>query len=245
MSSIEPFYFGQHDELLGIYHPAAAVPRNHAVIIAGPLLNEYMRAHFALRQISIKLARDGFDVLRFDYAGMGNSTMSPESVSPGEWADNISVATRELVDISGSSSASIVAVRFAANLAATLTEETDINRFVMWDPILVGGHWVELLYEAQRNVTRKFSASLLVTDREFMGHAMSSTFVDEIRTRELSNIHSQEQYAVITDKYRHIDTLRKTTDDIHSVSFSCSWEDLTSQVLYPHEVINSICAALK
>ena len=139
MSSIEPFYFGHKNELFGIFHGALGSPKNHSVLIAGPLLNEEVRANFALRQISIKLAAEGFDVLRFNYDGTGNSKNTLESVSPGQWVENIASASQELVDISGSDRVSIIAVRFAANLATSLAATRTIESltFILTTSVVV------------------------------------------------------------------------------------------------------------
>ena len=245
MSSIEPFYFGRKNELFGVFHKALGTTKKQGVVIAGPLLNEEVRAYFALRQTSIRLAADGFDVLRFDYEGTGNSGNTLEFVSPGQWVENIATASQELVNISGSDSISIIAVRFAANLATTLTTERAIKRFVMWDPIFVGDHWIEHLYEHRRNVCEVFPESLLVTDREFMGHVTAPGFIDELRTRTLNPIEADGLYSIITDDYRHIGTLQQLSGRVEPVAFECRWQDRTSQVLVPHRVINALCTALR
>jgi predicted alpha/beta hydrolase len=190
-----------------------------------------VRAHFALRQISIKLAANGFDVLRFDYEGTGNSKNTLETIAPAQWAENIGTASQELVNISGSDRVSIIAVRFAANLATTLAAERAIDRFIMWDPVLVGDHWVENLYEHRRNVCEVFAESLLVKDREFMGHVTVPGFIDEIHARTLNRIRADRLFSVITEDYRHIDTLRQVSSQIEQVPFECRWQDRKSQVL--------------
>ena len=245
MSSIEPFYFGRKSELFGIFHKALGAPKTQGVVIAGPLLNEGVRANIALRQISIKLAAAGFDVLRFDYEGTGNSSGIVETVPLIRWVENIATASQELVDISGSDRISIVAVRFAANLAATLAEERAINRFVMWDPILVGDHWVEHLMEHRDNVCDAFSESLLVQDREFMGHVTSPGFIDDVRARALNEMKAEKLVSVITDNYRHLDTLRQISGEVEQVSFECRWQDRKSGLLVPHRVIEAVCTAIR
>ena len=241
---MEPFYFGQDDEIFGIYHAAEGMRKRHSIVVASPLLNEYMRAHFALRRVSLSLAQSGFDVLRFDYSGMGNSKGSLEDTPPEKWIDNMSVATQEITEISGNSRISIVAVRFAANLAATVTHQQEIDQFVMWDPILDGSHWLQLLRNARPIITTSFSESLLVKDREFMGHVTHPSFVTSIKSRSRVPIKSQKTYAVITDRGQLRGAPTNVAQRVDMVSFSCGWEDLSSQVLYPHEVIDSICAAI-
>ena len=241
---MEPFYFGQDDSLFGVYHAAEGVPKRHSIVIAAPLLNEYMRAHFALRQIALKLAQSGFDVIRFDYSGMGNSKGSLEDIPPEQWEEDVFTATREVAEISGNSLLSFVAVRFAANLAAAVTRQRKVRHFIMWDPILQGSQWLELLAKVRPIVTTQFSRSLVVKDREFMGHVTHPSFADSIGGRSQASIEAGHILAVSTDKEQAAFLPPPVLEQTQYVDYPCGWENLSSQLLYPHEVIDTICSAL-
>ena len=56
------------------YHPPpAAVRRRAGIVICPPLGYEYMSSYRALRILAERLAALGFDTLRVDYDGTGNS----------------------------------------------------------------------------------------------------------------------------------------------------------------------------
>ena len=115
----------------------------------------------------------------------------------------------------------------------------------MWDPILVGDHWIEHLYEHRRNVCELFPESLLVKDREFMGHVTAPGFIDELRALMIHPIEADRLFSVITDNYRHVDTLRQVSGQVEHVPFECSWQAPNSEVLVPHRVIDALCTALR
>ena len=241
MSLIEPFYFGHSSKIFGVYHASQSAPRRHAVVIAGPLLNESMRAHYALRQIAINLANAGFDVLRFDYEGMGNSHGSLLDIVPEDWTNNISDAVKEISDICGAKSVSIVAVRFAACLTGHVSDKFNIDNLIFWDPILTGEVWYELLRKSQSGLREKSSAADVIGETEYMGHVLSRTFLEEVRSTGDPIIMAKTTLAVLTEGYGdHFDSVSNGVRR-KDISYNCGWEDPSSRILYPHDVIRIIC----
>ena len=70
-----PLYFGERTRrLFGVYTPAHAAGRPaRGVVLCHPWGQEYLHAHRSLRKLGDLLAAAGFDVLRFDYFGTGDS----------------------------------------------------------------------------------------------------------------------------------------------------------------------------
>ena len=61
------FFFGKAKSLFGAYYPGEGTsPRASAVLLCGPIGQEFMRVHRALHQLAGLLAAAGFHVLRFD-----------------------------------------------------------------------------------------------------------------------------------------------------------------------------------
>lgn len=244
MSTQEPFYFGQQDQLFGIYHAAEGTPKRNAVLIVSPLLNESMRAHFALRQIAQKLSSTGHDVLRFDFAGMGNSLLTAEEVSVPDWQQNVLDAATELMDISGASTLSVVAVRYGAALSMALTRTLTIRKFVLWDPLIRGSEWLAHLRIAQVAAQEKVPTVKLDTARVFSGHVVNPDFVTDVGGQIAAWPSDIE--AVIMASTGNKSELPGDYSNIEQrdVDFQCSWESMSSQVLYPHRVIADVCQLL-
>lgn len=226
-----------------MFHPASFAPGKRAVLVVPPLLNEAMRANHALREIAIRLSEEGCDVMRFDFFGTGNSMGQPADATIDIWRENIATAARELADISGQQSVDLVAVRFSACVASHIIKTTEISSMAFWDPVTSGAEWLGELRKSQRAAVNRLPGVPLDTGIEFMGHRMSKAFVDDVGqwkwhdgspTRCLSIYHEQARASAAA----------AVADNSQLIPFECEWTSLSSQVLYPHEVVESICRSL-
>ena len=220
------------------------MPRQRAILIAGPLLNEGVRAHFALREVALRTARAGFDVLRFDFAGLGNSCGATKNSSLRRWSSDIVDAAEELRELSGSSSLTVIAVRFSANLALPLVANGRIEQLLTWDPVLLGAHWRECLSEWRANAPAGVLRGATAAGTEFMGYALGDGFLDELEGRECPSVVFGKLAAVVTEQYRNLSTLEALTNEIDEVASNCRWQDHTSDVLYPADVMEALCRRL-
>lgn len=238
---MEPFFFGKRQQLFGAFHPAQGSPRQLGVLIAPPLLHEGARAHFALRQVSERCSEAGFDVLRFDYSGQGNSAGRTSDYTIQDWQNDLIAAADELTDISGVRVANVIAVRFAANLVSALIANREIETLFLWDPILSGNDWLAHLYEHRANLRETFREALADNDREFSGHETSSNFQADLVSRPDLDPKTTRLRAVTSQGYRNIEALQRISEDTEHVEFDCGWQNDTSAILYPIEIIQWIC----
>jgi pimeloyl-ACP methyl ester carboxylesterase len=103
----------------GWFHPASSPKRGVGVVLCRPIGYESICAYGAYTQLAEALASTGFDVLRFDYHGTGDSAgddTDPERVEA--WTDSIISAVQELKRLSGVSELALFGVRMGATLAA-------------------------------------------------------------------------------------------------------------------------------
>ncbi|MBK8256283.1 MAG: alpha/beta hydrolase [Polyangiaceae bacterium] len=156
-----PFFFGDSSSpLWGVVdEPPAAVERGHGVLICPPIGHEYVRCHWALRQVASTLAKQGHHVLRFDWHGVGDSSGSMFQATVARWCEDVHTASRELLDSTGVSSMSIVAVRLGAALAARAAKKVKARAFVVWDPVVDGASYI--------NSLKRLHAKMLVDDKRF------------------------------------------------------------------------------
>lgn len=91
-------------------------------------------------QLAEKLASAGFDVLRFDYHGTGDSAGSDADANRVRtWIDSTALAVHELKRLAGVSGISLFGVRLGATLAAHAASELGgVESLVMWAPCLTG-----------------------------------------------------------------------------------------------------------
>jgi alpha/beta superfamily hydrolase len=134
-----PFYFGVDDQrLYGVYeaaHTSSAASR--AVVLCNPVGNEYIHAHRTMRNLSSRLSKGGFHVLRFDYYGTGDSSGGTDEGSPRRWCEDIQAAISELKEMTGAVRISLMGLRFGANLAAEVAARAPkaIDSLALWDPL--------------------------------------------------------------------------------------------------------------
>ena len=144
MPPSEPLYFGRPARsLFGWYHPSAAAA-GRAVVLCNPLGLDATRAHWSYRHLAERLAEAGFDVLRFDWHGTGDSSGSgsePDQVAT--WLDDLGEAIDELKRRAGAARVHLVGLRAGATLAAHVAAtRDDVASTVLWMPALTGAAWV-------------------------------------------------------------------------------------------------------
>ena len=189
----DPFYFGSAAEpLFGLHYPPTSGPAREAgIVLCYPIGHEYIVAHRAYRQLSIRLAAAGFHVLRFDYHATGDSAGDCERGAPPRWLADISTAIGELRRRSACGAVTLVGCRLGATLAALVgAERGDVERMVLWDPVVNGkDHVGEISQRHQDMLRRTQVVSRLGADRagerELLGFAMTDTALDEIEALDL------------------------------------------------------------
>ncbi|MCW8193297.1 alpha/beta fold hydrolase [Proteobacteria bacterium 005FR1] len=152
---MEVFFFGPtSSQLLGIYHPASSErDRYQGIVMCYPFGQEYMRAHRAFRQLANTLADNGYHVLRFDYRGTGDSAGELQDVSASDWVEDIGFAVQELKDMAGVYGISLLGLRLGALLAGVAAaDRRDLNRLVVWDPVVSGRSHIRELMDKVKSV---------------------------------------------------------------------------------------------
>jgi amino acid adenylation domain-containing protein len=154
------FFFGPSEEpLFGIHSaPAGGEPRSTAVVLCPPIGWEYMRTHWAVRKLARMLVRTGYHVLRFDYFGTGDSAGSTRDGSVRRWIDDVATAAEELRIVAGVAGISAVGIRHGATFAAVATRAgLELDRLVMWDPVVSGAGYLAALdaMQAEMLATRR------------------------------------------------------------------------------------------
>jgi uncharacterized protein len=190
---MHPFFFGRPErQLFAVHHPAQIAGRRHGVVICYPLGHEYVNSLRGCRQLAARLARLGFDVLRFDYYGTGDSAGQGEEVSLRNCTQDVVRATEELSSRCGLRTVSLIGVRLGgcvASLAATV--QVEVEGLVLWEPVVAGRAYLGEL--------RARHAAFLVSERqeayssaqEIMGFPLPPAIVAELEGTDLSSIARQ------------------------------------------------------
>lgn len=112
-------FFGPDDRpLFGIRHEAVGSVRDTAVLICPSWGLETLRSHRGIRQFCNLLAGTGYEVLRFDYSGTGDSQGDGLESRLEHWLADIATAAAELRESSGCRQLCLFGHRLGALLAA-------------------------------------------------------------------------------------------------------------------------------
>jgi alpha/beta superfamily hydrolase len=147
---MHPVNFGGHFGWL--YEPLPKSDENakSGIVLCGPLGHEALWLHQTMRSLTDRLAGRGFAVLRFDYAGTGDSIDLGELVEPGRWVDEAVEAVDFLRRTTGVERVALVGFRFGATVAAQAARAARADTVALVAPVVVGRHFVREMNALQR-----------------------------------------------------------------------------------------------
>jgi alpha-beta hydrolase superfamily lysophospholipase len=134
----KPLWFGE-SHLFGFLHVPDDGMARGSVVICPPLGSEHLWAYAALRRLADELENIGFVVLRFDYAGTGQSAGDLQTQWPKDGLSDSVTAALELVRTACHGPVALVGMRLGAILAGLAVAEGETAQaVVLWDPVISG-----------------------------------------------------------------------------------------------------------
>jgi amino acid adenylation domain-containing protein len=196
--------------IANVYYPPVAQgrgSRKHVVLIATSYGHEATRAFRNLQQLAVQLSQAGFDVVRFDYAGTGDSDGGIERLSLRQWTNDILAAVdacRQLPDVE---QVSLLGVRLGANLLAA-ADVSHIDHFIAWDPVLNGSTYLDGIRNMHAEETAGLTRYLRVRDlgqEEMLGYPWSYTLecdVSALTWPPQYGVNAKHKHWIVTDSER-------------------------------------------
>jgi exosortase A-associated hydrolase 2 len=162
-----PFFFGaQSPNLFAVLHEPKSRTDLTPFVFCHPFGEEKLWAHRVFVTFARELARRGRTVLRFDYAGNGDSS--------GDFSDwtldialaNIGQAIAEVKRRTSSRRVGLMGLRLGASLASLVADSReDVERLALWSPIVHGGRYMQELLRINLTTQMAVYGSVRV-DRE-------------------------------------------------------------------------------
>ena len=137
--------------LLALYDPPDAGAYGSGIVLCNPWGQEHIRAYGTMRFLAKRLQKAGHHVLRFDYYGCGDSGGDFTDASVDQWCQDTMMVVEELKTLSGVSTVTLLGARLGAVVASLVAaERPDIDRLVLWDPIIDTASYVAEMVEQSR-----------------------------------------------------------------------------------------------
>jgi pimeloyl-ACP methyl ester carboxylesterase len=185
-----PFFFGSRDRrLFGVYEaaaPGSLVKR--AAVLCNPWGSEYIYAHRSLRQLAIRMSVAGFDTLRFDYFGTGDSAGDITGADLRGWEDDIELAIEETQDMAGVARVSLVGLRLGATLAVRVAARhaRHVDAVVAWNPVMSGPDYLKSLAVPPDFADRRDGGATVAETVTVNGFSLTDAMCREIAAIDLA-----------------------------------------------------------
>ena len=179
--SFEAFYFGPPErQLYGGFHAGLGQRRQHAIVLAGSWGCELMRSHRGLFRLAIDLSKLGYDVLRFDWHGTGDSAGGAMRTSLSHWMEDLALAHGWLAERHGGVDIAVLGLRLGGLLAVhAQAQQARFRRLMLWDVPPSGAQWLSDLqhvgredFERKNEMRRNRYALPPIAPTELAGHSM-------------------------------------------------------------------------
>jgi pimeloyl-ACP methyl ester carboxylesterase len=257
---MQPFYFGSsQQQLFGVYDaPARGGAGNAGVVLCYPLGHEYLRAHRAFRNLAVALAERGFHVLRFDYFGSGDSGGDGQETTRDRCVTDLAIAIDELKDMSGVSKVSLVGLRAGATFAALAAQKRpDVDRLILWDPVVEGGQYLsELTVLQQRWLEDRMGPDAQLPDAaaELIGFPITRaarTQLSETALLPLPPLRAKSVSLFVSEEPPYQSLRRELEASGRPFSYAVvpgagAWDhsELVHEMLLPHAMVRAIAGAM-
>jgi pimeloyl-ACP methyl ester carboxylesterase len=148
-----------------------------------------MRSYRGMRLLAMRLAEVGFDVLRFDYSGTGDSEGASLDARLEHWQRDISYAAQELRSLADKPRLALLGLRLGALIAhsALQSKQVRAQHLISWDAPPSGADFVAQMHrhghlqDTFKNAGRSRSSQLLPHEpNELCGHAWPKPLAEAI-----------------------------------------------------------------
>jgi pimeloyl-ACP methyl ester carboxylesterase len=191
---MHPVSFGGHFGWLSEPLTKSSENGKAGIVLCAPLGHEALWLHQTLRSMSDRLAGRGFAVLRFDYAGTGDSIDPGGLVEPDKWVDEAVEAVSFLRRATGVERVALVGFRFGAMVAVQAARAAHVDTVALVAPVVGGRQFVREMSVLQRTWLEKAGhyvrndAAAPAGAFDVLGHRFSRAAIDAVTECDLRRV---------------------------------------------------------
>ncbi|MCF7854625.1 MAG: alpha/beta hydrolase [Candidatus Pacebacteria bacterium] len=139
--------------LNGVLYRAGSAAKT-AITICPPIFEERKSSHRVLVEFARHLCTHGITVLRFDYAGCGDSQGCLREYNPTHWLEDIGKAVAFVRERAGIARVGLCGLRVGASLAVeAVAKGTPVDFVILWQPVMCGRDY--LLDELRKTLMKQ------------------------------------------------------------------------------------------
>ena len=159
------------------------------ILLCPPAGQEYMRMHRAFRWLAEMLARKGYNCLRFDYPGLGDSAGEMIAQKFDDWIASAQSALVELDTLCGAGSRTLIGARLGTIVAANVGVANNVENLVLWEPRIEPDRFIQ---EMQAMIASGVQPRSNYVDGQgvlhFNGFAFSAAFLNSLVERPFADL---------------------------------------------------------
>jgi pimeloyl-ACP methyl ester carboxylesterase len=191
--------------LMGVhYAPSLQTRRGVGALMCNQVGPDYAEYYKTVRVLVGMLVAKGFDCLRFDYTGGGDSQGSCEDGSVRQWLADIASAEALLSKRSGCSKICLCGFGFGGLLAAAHAAGCEAEALVLWESVVDGRSYCRTLRENHSAWLRGSFVKATKLDKKLqaMGFVASADLERQMRQWRLTDLplcRAHRVFAVVQD----------------------------------------------
>ncbi len=213
--------------LYSVHYQSRSVRKEHAILFAHSLGHEYVRAHRNLQQLAVALCGRGFDVVRFDYMGTGDSDGLSEEVNAETMGSDLLNVRQYIIDQTNTKRVSLVGLRLGATVATHFREA--FQYMVLWDPVPSGKSFLELLDRFHRyaltSEIRFYPIRADTDENQRYGHRMNERKRASFAELKINTSIQDCDIVLSKDEVSPVIDTVAATNRIHRVGDEILWND--------------------
>jgi alpha-beta hydrolase superfamily lysophospholipase len=227
---------------LGWFHAARGPARSVGVVMCRPMGYEALCSYRTYTQLAQMLAEAGFDVLRFDYHGTGDSAGGDGD--PGRvqaWLDSIACATQELQRMSHVRGIALFGLRLGATLAVeAAVRRGGVDSLVLWAPCASGRAFAREMRAA--NAGRALGTGVIPADGDLEGlgnlyTAETLAALSGLQCERLARAPARQVLIIGRDDMPAEGPLPARYRELGMATTYAVWPGYTGMVAEPHEAV--------
>lgn len=204
--TITPLMFSSGNrQLMGVcYAPSPPSIQDVSVLLCNQVGPDYAEYFKTSRILLNMLVAGGFNCLRFDYTGCGDSEGNFTEGSVSQWISDIATAKTILKDQSGCSNICICGFGFGGLLATAHAAVSVVSAIILWEPVVDGQIYCRRLRKNHRQWLHGSFVKVQRVDKRFqtMGFPATADLEKEmcrLNINDLPSCRAEKIFAVVRD----------------------------------------------